>query len=179
MLILAYRERRKITDEDIMQETHEEPPKEVLLVDDSPGDIRLMREALRNANPDIHLHVATDGLEALAFLNQQGAYAKSPRPELILLDLNLPGISGREVLARIKQDTSLKLIPTVVLSTSADEADIRECYKLQANCYLTKPLELDAFETLVKNISDFWIERALLPSIKFFPISRSGEERDV
>jgi two-component system, chemotaxis family, response regulator Rcp1 len=140
-------------------------PKEMLLVDDSPGDVRLMREALRGVNEDIHLHVATDGVEALAFLNRQGMYANSPRPELILLDLNLPGISGHEVLAHIKQDASLKTIPTVILSKSANEADIRECYKLQANCYLTKPLQLDAFETLVKSLSTFWLKRAILPSI--------------
>jgi chemotaxis family two-component system response regulator Rcp1 len=144
-----------------------EMPKEVLLVDDSPGDVRLMQEALHGVNEDIHLHVATNGIEALAFLDRQGMYSNSPRPELILLDLNLPGISGHEVLAHIKQDASLKTIPTVILSTSENEADIRECYELQANCYLTKPLQLDAFETLVKSLSTFWLKRAVLPPIKF------------
>jgi chemotaxis family two-component system response regulator Rcp1 len=160
-----------------------EMPREVLLVDDSPGDVRLMQEALRDANQDIHLHVATDGVEALAFLNQQGMHANSPRPELILLDLNLPGINGREVLAHIKQDASLEKIPTAILSTSADEADIRGCYKLKANCYLTKPLQLNAFETVVKNIGEFWLERELLPSVFWIesPLSWSAgaKQRDV
>jgi two-component system, chemotaxis family, response regulator Rcp1 len=158
--------------------------KEVLLVDDSPGDVRLMREALRDANREIHLHVAADGVEAIAFLTKQGMYAEATRPELILLDLNLPGISCREVLTYIKRDASLKTIPTVILSTSAHEADIRECYELQANCYLTKPLQLDAFEILVKNISDFWLESALLPSVKFRTdnpsmLSAGSKKRDV
>jgi chemotaxis family two-component system response regulator Rcp1 len=140
-------------------------PKEVLLVEDSPGDVRLMREALSDANPAAHLHVATDGAEAVAFLERNGIYAKSPRPELILLDLNLPKMDGRQVLAHIKHDMSLRMIPTVILTTSADEADVHRCYQLNANCYLTKPTQFDAFESLVRNINDFWLTRINLPSI--------------
>jgi two-component system, chemotaxis family, response regulator Rcp1 len=140
-------------------------PKEVLLVEDSPGDARLMREALSDANPAAHLYVVTDGAEAVAFLERIGIYAQSPRPELILLDLNLPKMDGRQVLAHIKQDVSLKMIPTVILTTSADEADVHRCYQLNANCYLTKPTQLDAFEGLVRNINDFWLTRIKLPSI--------------
>src|ERR1700733_7255713 len=99
-------------------------PLEVLLVEDSPGDVRLTQEAFREANTSIHLHVATDGVEAMAFLRREGAHAKAPRPDFILLDLNLPRMDGREVLAEIKQDTSLQTIPTVILTTSEAEADI-------------------------------------------------------
>jgi len=130
-------------------------PLEVLLVEDSPGDVRLTREAFRNANRAIRLHVASDGVEALAFLNQKGVHADSPRPDLILLDLNLPRMDGREVLAQIKADENLKSIPTVILTTSAAEADIAISYRLQANCYLSKPVQLEAFESLVKSITIF------------------------
>jgi chemotaxis family two-component system response regulator Rcp1 len=140
-------------------------PREVLLVEDSPGDVRLLREALQNANPTAHLHVVTDGTEAITFLSQQGVYANSPRPCLILLDLNLPKMDGRQVLAHIKQDATLKSIPTVILTTSGDEDDIQQTYKLQANCYLTKPVGFDAFEGLIKSINDFWLTRVKLPSM--------------
>ena len=135
----------------------------VLLVEDSPGDVRLTQEAFRDANIAISLHVATDGVEAMAFLRHEGAYAKSPRPDFILLDLNLPRMDGREVLAHIKDDANLKTIPTVILTTSDAEADIVKSYQLQANCYLSKPVQLDAFEGLVKSINDFWLIRAKLP----------------
>jgi two-component system, chemotaxis family, response regulator Rcp1 len=102
-----------------------------------------MQVALQDANPAVHLNVVTDGVEAIAFLSHQGLYAKSPRPDVILLDLNLPKIDGRQVLAYIKQDASLKRIPTVVLTTSADEADVNQSYELQANCYLKKPVEFE------------------------------------
>jgi chemotaxis family two-component system response regulator Rcp1 len=138
-------------------------PREVLLVEDSPGDVRLLRVALQDANPAAHLNVVSDGTEAIAFLGQQGEYANSPRPCLILLDLNLPKVDGRQVLAHIKQDESLKSIPTVILTTSADEADIHQTYKLQANCYLTKPVEFEAFEGLIKSINDFWLTHVKLP----------------
>jgi chemotaxis family two-component system response regulator Rcp1 len=138
-------------------------PLQVLLVEDSPGDVRLTQEAFREANMAIRLHVANDGVEAMAFLRKQGAYADSPRPDLILLDLNLPRMDGREVLAHIKDDESLKSIPTVILTTSEAEADIVKSYQLQANCYLTKPVQLDAFENLVKSINDFWLMKAKLP----------------
>jgi two-component system, chemotaxis family, response regulator Rcp1 len=135
----------------------------VLLVEDSPGDVRLTKEAFRDANMAIELHVATDGIEAMIFLRQEGVYAQAPRPDLILLDLNLPKMDGREVLAQIKSDDSLKLIPTVILTTSEAEADIVKSYQLQANCYLSKPVQLDAFESLVKSINDFWLVRTKLP----------------
>jgi CheY-like chemotaxis protein len=138
-------------------------PIEVLLVEDSPGDVRLTQEAFRDANPTVHLNVAIDGVDAVAFLRRKGAHADAPRPDLILLDLNLPKMDGREVLAHIKEDDSLKLIPTVILTTSDAEADIVKSYQLQANCYLTKPVQLEEFEVLVKSINDFWLKRVKLP----------------
>ena len=136
---------------------------EVLLVEDSPGDVRLTQEAFRDANTSIHLHVASDGVEAMAFLRREGTHGHAPRPDIILLDLNLPKMDGREVLARIKEDDGLKMIPTVILTTSDAEADIVKCYQLQANCYLKKPVQLDAFEHLVKSINDFWLTKVELP----------------
>jgi two-component system, chemotaxis family, response regulator Rcp1 len=141
-------------------------PIEVLLVEDSPGDVRLTQEAFRDANMSVHLHVATDGVEAMAFLRHQGAHTAAPRPDLILLDLNLPKMDGREVLAHIKDDNSLKTIPTVILTTSEAEVDIVKSYQLQANCYLCKPVQLDAFEALVKSINDFWLTKVKLPQQK-------------
>jgi two-component system, chemotaxis family, response regulator Rcp1 len=138
-------------------------PIEVLLVEDSPGDVRLTREAFHDANPSVHLNVAADGVEAMAFLKHQGIHAQAPRPDLILLDLNLPKMDGREVLAQIKMDDNLKTIPTVVLTTSESDADIAKSYQLQANCYLSKPVQLDAFEALVKSINDFWLNKVKLP----------------
>jgi CheY-like chemotaxis protein len=139
---------------------------QVLLVEDSPGDVRLTREAFREANEDIHLHVASDGLEAVAFLRRQGIHADAERPDFILLDLNLPRMDGREVLAIIKKDESLKTIPTIILTTSDAEADIQKSYQLQANCYLTKPVQLDNFEAVVKSINDFWLNKAKLPQAR-------------
>ena len=136
---------------------------EVLLVEDSPGDVRLTQETFRDANRSIHMHVARDGVEAMAFLKREGAHAHAPRPDLILLDLNLPRMDGREVLAHIKQDDSLKTIPTVILTTSEAEVDIVKSYELQANCYLSKPVQLDAFENLVRSINDFWLTKVKLP----------------
>ena len=136
--------------------------REVLLVEDSPGDVRLTQEVFREAEGSIHLHVATDGLEAMAFLKREGVHASVPRPDIILLDLNLPRMDGREVLARIKEDESLKTIPTVILTTSEAEADITRSYELQANCYLSKPVQLDAFESLVKSINEFWLTKVRL-----------------
>ena len=138
-------------------------PLEVLLVEDSPGDVRLTQEALGAVNKSVHLHVAFDGVEAMAFLRHQEPHADAPRPDLILLDLNLPKMDGREVLARIKGDESLKTIPTVILTTSEAEADIVKSYQLQANCYLVKPVQFDAFEILVKSINDFWLTKVKLP----------------
>ena len=141
----------------------EDMPREVLLVEDSPGDVRLTKEAFRDANSSIHLHVVSDGVEAMAFIRREGAHIRAPRPDLILLDLNLPKMDGREVLAKIKEDASLKTIPTVILTTSEAEADILKSYQLQANCYLSKPAQLDAFESLVKSINDFWLTKVKLP----------------
>jgi chemotaxis family two-component system response regulator Rcp1 len=136
---------------------------QVRLVEDSPGDVRLTQEAFRVANRAIHLHVAADGVEAMEFLRHEGPHTFAPRPDLILLDLNLPKMDGREVLALIKDNDSLKLIPTVVLTTSTAQADINKAYELQANCYLTKPVQLDEFENLVTSINDFWLTKVKLP----------------
>jgi CheY-like chemotaxis protein len=138
-------------------------PQQVLLVEDSPGDVRLTQEAFRAANAAIDLHVATDGMEAIDFLTRRGTYADVPRPDLILLDLNLPKMNGTEVLARIKGDDNLRTIPTVVLATSGAEEDVVKSFRLQANCYLTKPVKLEALENLVKSINDFWLTKAKFP----------------
>lgn len=138
-------------------------PLEVLLVEDNLGDVRLTQEAFRDANRTVNLHVVSDGVEAMAFLRRQGAHALSPRPDLILLDLNLPKMDGREVLAHIKEDADLKTIPTVILTTSEAEADIVTSYQLQANCYLSKPVQLAAFEALVASFNDFWLNKVKLP----------------
>lgn len=136
---------------------------EVLLVEDNPGDVRLTQEVFQEANIEIKLWVVHDGVEAMEFLRREGSHAKARRPDLILLDLNLPKMDGREVLALIKADDKLKSIPTVILTTFEAEADIVKSYYLQANCYLNKPVELDTFEILVKSINDFWLTRARLP----------------
>ncbi len=139
-------------------------PIEVLLVEDSPGDVRLTREAFKDAKVHINLHVASDGAKAMAFLKRDGEYASAPRPDLILLDLNLPKKDGREVLAEIKEDPVLKTIPVVVLTTSSSEADILRSYQLHANCYITKPVGLEGFLTVVKSIDSFWLSVVRLPS---------------
>lgn len=136
---------------------------EVLLVEDSPGDVRLTREAFRDAQALIHLHVAFDGVDAMEFLNREGSHVGVPRPDLILLDLNLPRMDGREVLSRIKNAEGLRTIPVVILTTSDDEADIAKSYELQANCYLKKPVQFEAFEKLVRSINDFWLTTVTLP----------------
>jgi two-component system, chemotaxis family, response regulator Rcp1 len=142
----------------------EKAPIEVLLVEDSPGDVRLTQEAFHEANEDVQLHVAYDGVEAMAFLRKEGKYAGVPRPDLVLLDLNLPRMDGREVLLHIKEDANLKAIPTAILTTSEAEADVAISYRRQANCYLSKPVQLDEFESLVKSINDFWLTKVALPS---------------
>jgi chemotaxis family two-component system response regulator Rcp1 len=139
---------------------------EVLLVEDSPGDVRLTQEAFRDSGKAVRLHLAADGIEAMAFLRREGAYADAPRPDLILLDLNLPRMDGREVLALIKRDQSLKIIPTIILTTSDDEADVQISYQLQANCYLRKPAHWDAFDNLVRSINAFWLNRSKLPRLQ-------------
>jgi two-component system, chemotaxis family, response regulator Rcp1 len=143
---------------------------DVLLVEDSPGDVRLTQEIFRDANMSahlpnmsIHLHVACDGVEAMAFLLREGDKSDCPRPDLILLDLNLPRMDGRQVLSRIKADENLRTIPTVILTTSEAEADIVMSYELQANCFLSKPVQLEAFESLVRSINEFWLNKVKLP----------------
>lgn len=131
---------------------------EILLVEDNPGDVRLTAEALRDARVRNNLHVAKDGVEALAFLRNDGRYAAAPRPDLILLDLNLPKKSGREVLEEIKGDERLKHIPVVILTTSQAEQDIISSYHLRANAYVTKPVDLDQFLKVVRSIEHFWLE---------------------
>jgi len=138
-------------------------PIEILLVEDSPGDVRLTQEALRDAKVQNILHLAPDGLEATAFLLRQGKYASAPRPDLILLDLNLPKKSGRELLEEIKLDRNLKSIPVVILTTSSAEEDILRSYQLHANCYITKPVDLDQFLKVVKSIDNFWLAIVKLP----------------
>lgn len=136
---------------------------EVLLVEDSPGDVRLTQEAFRDSGKQVRLHLVGDGIEAMAFLRREGTYADAPRPDLILLDLNLPRMDGREVLALIKSDQHLKVIPTIILTTSDAEADVLISYRLQANCYLRKPAQWDAFDNLVRSINAFWLTRVKLP----------------
>jgi chemotaxis family two-component system response regulator Rcp1 len=138
-------------------------PIEVLLVEDSPGDVRLTQEAFKNAKVHINLNVASDGAEAMALLNREGAHANSPRPDLILLDLNLPKKDGREVLKEIKESPILGTIPVVILTTSASEADILRSYRLHANCYITKPVDLEGFLEVVKSIDSFWLSVVKLP----------------
>lgn len=136
---------------------------ELLLVEDNPGDVRLTQEALKDSKLIVRMHHAEDGVEAMQFLRREGRYADSPRPDIILLDLNLPRKDGREVLAEIKATPELKNIPIVVLTTSDDERDILTTYSLHANCYITKPVDFDRFITIVKNIEDFWFSIVKLP----------------
>jgi len=140
-------------------------PIEVLLIEDGPGGVRLTQEAFRDANRAVSLHVAADGVEAMAFRLRQDVHARAPRPDLILLDLNLPKMDGREVLAEIKGDVDLKTIPIVILTTSDAESDITRSYQLQANCYLTKPVRLEEFENLVKSVNDFWLTKVKLMNV--------------
>jgi two-component system, chemotaxis family, response regulator Rcp1 len=138
-------------------------PIEVLLVEDSPGDVRLTREAFKDAKLRINLHVASDGVEAMAFLKREGKHADVPRPDLILLDLNLPKKDGREVLGEIKGTPALQSIPVFILTTSESEVDILGSYRLHANCYITKPVSLDGFLAVVRSIDSFWLSVVKLP----------------
>lgn len=135
----------------------------ILLVEDNAGDVRLTREALRDAKVHLDLHVAGDGIEAMDFLYRRGAYAESPRPDLILLDLNLPKKDGREVLEEIKTNPLLKAIPVVVLTTSSSAADIDRSYQLHANCYVSKPVDLEGFLQVVRSIDGFWLLAVKFP----------------
>ena len=141
-------------------------PVKILLVEDNPGDIRLTKEALREGKVNNEMFIVTDGLEALAFLNQKGQYANAPRPDVILLDLNLPLMNGAEVLANIKADPRLKRIPVIVLTTSDDERDILNSYDLHANAYVTKPVDLEHFIEIIGQIEGFWLTIVKLPPTK-------------
>jgi len=136
---------------------------EVLLVEDNPGDVRLTKEAFHEANKLIRVHVVSDGEEAMDFLTRHGVHAHAPRPDFILLDLNLPKLNGLEVLNHIKNTDDLTIIPTVVLTSSKAEEDVMKSYQLHASAYLIKPLNIDAFESLMKNISDVWLQEGQLP----------------
>ena len=138
-------------------------PIEILLVEDNPGDVRLTIEGLKEGKVRNNLHVAKDGVEALAFLRREARYQDAVRPDLILLDLNLPRMDGRQVLSAIKADPLLKTIPVVVLTTSRAEQDVLHSYQLQANCYITKPVDLEQFITVVRSIEDFWLTIVTLP----------------
>lgn len=137
---------------------------EILLVEDNPGDVRLTQEALKETKLVNKLHVVGDGEEAIAFLRKQGKHANARQPDLILLDLNLPKKDGREVLAEIKNDPDLQRIPVVVLTTSKSEQEVLKAYNLHANCFVTKPIDLDQFMHVVKSIEDFWLSIVRLPS---------------
>ncbi len=139
-------------------------PVEILLVEDNPADVRLTQEALKEEKLHNNLSVVNDGVEALAFLRKKGKYANAVRPDLILLDLNLPKKDGREVLKEIKNDDDLKAIPVVVLTISKAEEDVLKSYNLHANCYITKPIDLNQFSHVVKSINDFWLSIVKLPS---------------
>ena len=139
-------------------------PIEILLVEDNPGDVRLIVEALRDGKVQNKLHIAKDGMEATAFLHREGEYADALYPDLILLDLNLPKKDGREVLAEIKEDPALKHIPVVILTSSQEGEDIVKTYNLHANCYITKPIDLEQFIMVVKSITDFWSTIVKLPT---------------
>ena len=136
---------------------------EILLVEDNPGDVRLTREVLREGKVRNNLHVVGDGVEAMSFVYRQGVYANAPRPDLILLDLNLPKKNGREVLAELKSDLLLLSIPVVVLTTSDAEEDVLRAYECHANCYITKPVDFDQFVRVVRSIEDFWFTVVRLP----------------
>jgi two-component system, chemotaxis family, response regulator Rcp1 len=139
------------------------PPVEILLIEDNPGDVRLTQEALKEGKVYNNLHWAKDGVEALEFLRREGKHAKAPRPDIILLDLNLPKKDGREVLAVVKRDNDLKQIPVVVLTTSKAEEDVLKSYELHANCYVTKPVDLEKFIHVVQSIDRFWLTVVTLP----------------
>ena len=138
-------------------------PVEILLVEDNPGDVRLAREGLSECKIRNNLHVVDDGVKAMAFLRRQDEYAKAPRPDIVLLDLNLPRKDGREVLREVKEDEKLRTIPVVVLTTSKAEEDILKSYSLHANCYVTKPMGLEQFLDVVRSIEDFWFTIVKLP----------------
>lgn len=138
-------------------------PVEILLVEDNPGDVRLTREALKEAKVRNNLSVVSDGVEAMAFLHRDGGYAAVPRPDIVLLDLNLPKKDGRQVLAEVKADPNLRRIPVVILTTSKAEEDILKTYDLHANCFISKPVDFDQFIRVVQSIEGFWLSIVQLP----------------
>jgi chemotaxis family two-component system response regulator Rcp1 len=138
-------------------------PVEILLVEDNPGDIRLLQEAFKEGGLMCRLNITRDGEQAMAYLRNEGPYAQSPRPRLILLDLNMPRMDGRELLAEIKSERKFSRIPVMILSTSTDQEDIQRAYDLHANCYVPKPSDLDSLVQLSKVIERFWLNAALLP----------------
>jgi chemotaxis family two-component system response regulator Rcp1 len=146
-----------------MQSNKSGLPIEILLAEDNPGDARLAIEALKESKITNHVNVVQDGVEAMAFLRKQGKYAKEPRPDVILLDLNMPRKDGREVLAEVKADPDLRRIPVVILTISQAEQDILTAYDLHANCFITKPVDLDQFNKVVHSIEDFWFTIVKLP----------------
>lgn len=139
-------------------------PVEFLLAEDNPGDVRLTKEALRESKISNNLNVVPDGVEAMAFLHREGRYADAPRPDVILLDLNLPKKDGREVLAEVKADLNLRLIPVVIITSSEAEQDVLRTYELHANCYVTKPVDLEQFIKVIQSIETFWLTIVTLPS---------------
>ena len=139
-------------------------PVEVLLVEDNPGDVRLTQEALKESAANIHLSVAKDGVEAMDFVHHRAPFESAPIPDLIVLDLNLPRKNGREVLSEVKADPNLRRIPVLVMTTSRAEQDVQRAYALNANCYITKPMDLDDFLRIVRAIEEFWLRTATLPS---------------
>ncbi len=144
--------------------THKEGrPVEILLVEDNPGDVRLILEAMKEGKMNNHVSVAVDGVEAMAFLHQEDGHAEAPRPDIIFLDLNLPRKDGRTVLAEIKQDPRLRRIPVVILTTSKADEDVLRSYDLHANAYITKPGDLEQFIEVVKSVEDFWVQIVKLP----------------
>ena len=138
-------------------------PIEILLVEDNPGDVRLTQEAARETKVHNNMHIVSNGTDAMAFLHREGRFGSVPRPDLILLDLNMPGLDGREVLRRVKSDEQLRRIPVVIITSSQAEEDILRAYDLQASCYVTKPVDLEQFIKVVKSIENFWLTIVKLP----------------
>lgn len=138
-------------------------PADILLVEDNPSDVYLTEEALRSVGMTSRLHVASDGVEAMAFLRREGMHMEAPRPDIVLLDLNLPRKDGRRVLVEVKEDEALRRIPIIVLTTSNAPSDVVKCYDLHANCYIVKPVDFDQFETVIRAIEEFWFQYVTLP----------------
>ena len=141
-------------------------PHNILLIEDNPGDVRLTKEAFKESKKNINLEVVTDGIEALKYLHNEGQYSNKPLPDIILLDLNLPKCDGREVLAAIKADSTLKRIPVVVLTTSKAEVDVIKSYDLHANCFINKPIDFDKFFDIIHKIEEFWLSTIILPTLE-------------